>query len=140
MNYATKQDMIDRFGEPDLIELTDRVAPYVAAIVDAVLDRAMADADQEVDSYLRTRYDLPLQTVPAIVPRLACDIAFYLLHHGRATEEVAKRYQNATKLLRSISKREMDLGIEEDQPPSTNMNIRVDSPARIFTDETLGDY
>lgn len=140
MTYATKQGMIDRYGETDLIELTDRTEPYTGAIVDSRLDRAMADADQEVDSYLRTRYELPLASVPDIVTRLASDIAFYLLHHGRATEEVEKRYQNAVKVLRSISKREMDIGIAEDDVPSNDMPIRVDSPGRVFTDETLEDY
>ncbi|RRD90117.1 DUF1320 domain-containing protein [Conchiformibius steedae] len=42
--------MIDRFGEGELIKLTDRT--HRRAIDDAVLDKAMADAVAEAGSYL----------------------------------------------------------------------------------------
>ena len=64
--YATRQDMISRFGEEEIRLLTDRDGS-AGAIVDAVLDQVLADASAEIDGYIGGRYRLPLVTVPQIL-------------------------------------------------------------------------
>ncbi|GIX17702.1 MAG: hypothetical protein KatS3mg119_1888 [Rhodothalassiaceae bacterium] len=101
--YAQLQDLIDRVGAREITELTDRADPPAGAIDASVAERALADADAEIDGYLAARYDLPLSPVPAVLTRLATDIARYRLWDDRAPEEVRQRYEDAVRLLREIA-------------------------------------
>ena len=114
MSYATLQELVDRYGEERLVQLTDR---SMAEVIDqAVLLRAIADA--EIDGYLAARYRLPLASVPPVLTRIAPDIVFYRLHSDEAPEEVRTRYEDARRLLEGISRGSVGLGVPEteDQP------------------------
>lgn len=95
MTYATRQDLIDRYGAE---EIAQREAGTSA---DAV-DRALADADAEIDSYVASKYAVPLVPVPARVIKVACTIARYYLLGGSATEEERADYTDARAWLRDI--------------------------------------
>jgi len=99
--YATLQDLIDRFGEREIEQLTSRMAMDV--IDNAAVTRAVADAGDEIDCYLAVRYTLPLRTVPPLVCRLTCDVARYRLYDDAATEEVRRRYDDAVSLLERLA-------------------------------------
>lgn len=121
MIYATRQDMTQRFGEAELIALTDRDG--TGQIGAAVLARAMDDAQATVDGYIGKLYRLPLAGClkPATVPtggmastafyvsppmltRLACDLARYYLYTDLPDEhEVARRHKQAMTELMSIA-------------------------------------
>ena len=73
MGYATQQDLVERFGEEELIQLTDR--EHAQLIVADVIDRALSDADAEIDSYLGVRYTLPLVSIPVLLVGVAANIA-----------------------------------------------------------------
>ena len=45
MNIITREDLLERFGEKELMELTDREA--YAVINDSVLQKAIEDAEAE---------------------------------------------------------------------------------------------
>lgn len=107
MPYCTKQNMIDRFSELELIQLTDRA--NLDVINDTVLNQALSDADAEINAYL-TAYSLPLSTVPANLVRIAGDIARYYLFDDQATEQVKTRYNDAIKYLQMIGKGQISLG------------------------------
>jgi phage gp36-like protein len=116
MSYTTLQELVDRYGEERLVQLTDR---SMAEVIDqAVLLRAIADADAEIDGYLAARYRLPLASVPPVLTRIAPDIVFYRLHSDEAPEEVRTRYEDARRLLEGISRGSVGLGVPEteDQP------------------------
>jgi phage gp36-like protein len=102
MSYATQQDLVDRFGSAELAGLTDPVAG--STINATTVTRALTDADAEIDTRLSARYDTPLATVPAVIVRLAADLARYFLWDVRATEQVRNRYKDAVALLDKISK------------------------------------
>lgn len=108
MGYVTKADMIARYGEDQLIQLTDRA--NVGAIDDAVLDAAIADVDAEVDSHLQGRYSLPLTEVPKILTRAAATIAYAELHTLELPEAAANRLKWARGLLEQLSKGTIQLG------------------------------
>ncbi|MFN3879801.1 MAG: gp436 family protein [Nitrincola lacisaponensis] len=110
--YATTQDMINRYGQDELVLLTDRDGS-LGAIADLVLDQALADASAEIDGYLGGRYQLPLPTVPAVLTRICCDIARYLLHDEQAPEQLQKRYESSIKFLRSLGNGELSLGLPD---------------------------
>ena len=57
MNYATVQDMVDRFGERELVQLTDSALLAVQA---APAERALADAQALADGFVGRVYRLPL--------------------------------------------------------------------------------
>ncbi|MDR2450995.1 MAG: DUF1320 domain-containing protein [Candidatus Accumulibacter sp.] len=100
--YASPDAMRDRYREAVLAQLT---AFDGADLIDeAVLARACADADSEIDSFLAVRWPVPLAPVPAVIVRLACDIAYYRLHQDIADEHPAVRlYRDALALLRAYA-------------------------------------
>ena len=132
MTYATQQDLIDRFGEEELVQLTARAG---GSTIDAtVVAKALADADAEIDSYLAARYTLPLVTVPEVVARLAADMARFYIYDDRATEQVSKRYDNAVKLLKSIASGAVTLGVDsQNAQPVTEGGAQIDANDRVFT-------
>lgn len=105
MTYATQTDLIERFGELELAQRTNRVDG--ATIDTVVLGRALADADAEIDSYLATRYTLPLSSTPPVVNRLACDITRYRLFDDGVPETVRVRYQDAVSVLKRLASGDM---------------------------------
>lgn len=107
MTYATQADLVDRFGELELAQRTDRTNGTVIDTV--VLGRALADADAEIDSYLATRYTLPLASTPVVVTRLACDMTRYRLYDDGVPETVRVRYQDAVSLLKRLASGDVQL-------------------------------
>lgn len=138
MAYATKEAMIARFGEAELIQLTDRAVPAAGAIDDAVLVGAMTDADMESDASIGARYTLPLTEVPPVVTRIACDLARYFLFDKAAPEEVRNRAKDARDLLRRIAKGEVSLGLDT-APPTVESPV-VSNPGRTWDFGSLGDF
>ena len=55
--YATRQDMVNAFGEKECIALTDR--DFTGQIDDHVMDVKLTQASAEIDSYLAGRYPIP---------------------------------------------------------------------------------
>ena len=110
MPYCTKQDLIDRFGSDELMQLTDR--DNMGLIDDTVLNQAINDASAEMDGYLASRYSLPLVNIPQTLKPLCCNIARYKLYDEQASEQVSKRYDAAIKFLFSVSKGEISLGVD----------------------------
>lgn len=62
--YATKQDMIDRFGENEIIQLTDRLTAQGNVVFDTLLDAKLDDACAELNVILSCCYDL--RTIKAV--------------------------------------------------------------------------
>lgn len=114
MAYATVEDMIARFGELEVIQLTDRnqdglIDEDVAAV-------ALADATAEIDAYLG-RFKRPFTDVPPILKRLCCDIARYRLTAANGvliTDEIRNRYKiDVLDLLCAMAKGEVQLGVDD---------------------------
>lgn len=117
MAYATVQDLIDRFGELELIQLTDLELQAVQA---GKVERAIDDAQAFADGFLGRVYRLPLpgcakpaptpddlHAVDLVAPpqlvRITCDVARYYLYKDLAPEhEVYLRYKAAERELQAI--------------------------------------
>lgn len=130
MTYATQLDMTERFGEQEVIQLTDRDG--TGAIVTAVLDAALADADSMIDGYLATRYTLPLASPPTVLARIACDLARYYLYDDKAPPQVAERYQAAVAFLKSVSRGEVTLGVPAVTDGAATGTAEMQSGGRVF--------
>jgi len=85
MPYASLPDFVDAFGTQLSIELTNLEDPTATTVNTAAFDRAAADGDGLINSYLAGRYRLPLETVPPLILGIALDIYRYKL--GRNAEE-----------------------------------------------------
>lgn len=137
MPYATQADLEARFGVDELTQLTDRVG---AGVPDAaIVARALADADAEIDGYLASRYDLPLTTVPPVLARIACDIARYRLWEDRASEEVRLRYEDARRMLESIARGQVSLGLPAANAAPALAEVSLGN-ARVMTRDGTGGY
>lgn len=140
MPYATQADVTDRFSTVELTQLTDR-DNTVNAIDATVLERALLDADAEIDARLQGRYALPLARVPRLLVNIACDIARYRLYDDRATDQVTRRYEDAIRLLDKIGKGEVSLGLDASiQPTPPTGGPSYTNAARVFSRDELGDY
>ncbi|NDV20924.1 DUF1320 domain-containing protein [Pseudodesulfovibrio sp. JC047] len=134
MAYATTQDIIDRYGEDQLLILADRDGDGLAD--EQVTGRAIADADSEIDLHLSKLYDLPLAAVPSVLVQVAVDIAIYRMCNSDAlvTEEIRRRYEDARSILRRIAKGEVQLGLPELEKSSGTASSPaiVNGPPRVF--------
>jgi phage gp36-like protein len=149
MVYASSDDMIARYPNRDLVQLTNE-DPTQTAINTTVIDQALADASAEIDGYLDGRFALPLTDPPAVLNRLSCDIAMYRLQALRPIHDMAdarQRYDDAVQLLIRVARGEVTLGLTEDNlEPAEGLNvIEVEqgcggSPIRILSRRSLQSY
>ena len=138
--YATQQDMVDRYGEAELLDFSDRVG--AGRIDAAVVAQALASADAQIDAYVGTRYDLPLPEVPPLLVDLACTIARFRLQKDRASERVKADYDTALKTLEHLASGKATLPIStgEAPPAADGGGVQVEGPERIFSRETLKGF
>ncbi len=131
MAYASEQDMVDRFGADELIQLTDRDG--LGVVDSALVAQALADASDVIDGHLAGRYALPLATVPGVLRLLCCDIARFLLHDDRATEAVERRHRDALAYLERVASGAVALGLSDDgQRAAGSDGAQVLSAGRVF--------
>lgn len=138
--YATRDDLVARFGEAEIANLE-----AMQTQPDAV-NEALQDASEEVDSYVAVAYELPLPLIPSTLKRVACNIARYRLYFQQPTEEVEKRYESEVKYLQRIADKKAVLPVldEEDKPtgelpsqsPAT-MPIGTTYRGGMFADDIL---
>lgn len=137
MSYATQQDLVDHYGEAEIIQLSDRAD--TGAINAAVVAEALTDASEEMDGYIGTRYALPLPTQPTALTRICADIARYRLYQF-PPDEVAQRYKDAVKFLENISKGSVTLGLPQAEQPESAGEPQSSKPSRVFTRTSLTDF
>jgi phage gp36-like protein len=136
MAYSLLADIKKLIPEETLIQLTDDEG---AGIVNQVrLDEAIAHADEEINSYLGLRYNIPFASpIPGIVKKMSVDITIYNLY-SRKLETIPStrgdRYKNAIRMLEGISKGTVSIG-ESTEPAGETDQVKADRTAedRIFT-------
>ena len=79
MAYATVADMTTAFGSDELITVTTPAGVDRTNIDQGKVDAACAVASDEIDSYLRRRYAVPLTTVSPKLLRTCCVLARWAL-------------------------------------------------------------
>ena len=138
--YITQQDLIERIGKDELIILSDRDG--TGEINTAVVERAIADATDEINMHLSSRYSMPLPKVPETIKRLAVSLTVYWLSETEVTmsDLMKGRYQNAVKTLKALADGSMRLGLPEASTPNENTagDVQLVSGERLHTRKTLG--
>lgn len=104
--YCTEQSLIVRFGEQELIQLSDR---YNTGVIDSgVVALAISDATAKINGYLAL-YPLPLAVIPDGFERMACDIARYYLYDDAVPDQVRRRYDEAVTYLAAVASGAVEL-------------------------------
>ncbi|HZP98039.1 MAG TPA: DUF1320 domain-containing protein [Reyranella sp.] len=99
--YTDQSELTTRFGAEELLGIADRDGD---GTIDAdVVTQAIAAAQATIDSYIGTRYALPLVTVPATVKKVCQDLARYELYTIEAPKAVSDKYDQAIAWLKDIS-------------------------------------
>lgn len=134
MAYCTEAEIINQIPEEELIQFADDDGDEVADT--GVIEKAISDADAEIDGYLSGRYTLPFSTVPPILNKLSVDIAIWNLYSRRTVpnEMREKRYNAAVAMLKLMAKGEVKLGVTP-EPTGAEQNIKAsrETSDRIFT-------
>ncbi len=152
MIYAQPSDMIARYPNRDLVQLTNE-DPTQTVVNQIVLQQALADASAEIDGYLESRFTLPLSDPPAVLARLTCDVAMYRLQALRPLHDLAearKRYEDAVAVLVRVADGTLTLGLAPDnqEPPEASGAVVTDAggdrsgtvPPRVFSRGTLKGF
>lgn len=128
MAYAAVADMVARFGDLEVMQITDRNQDGL--IDEDVALVALEDATAEIDAYLG-RFKRPFAETPPVLVRLCCDIARYRLTAASGvliTEEIRNRYKiDVLDLLRALAKGEVQFGIDD-----AGVEIESDSDGIVF--------
>ncbi|MBF0858801.1 DUF1320 domain-containing protein [Gluconobacter sp. LMG 31484] len=107
MAYASVSDLIQRFGERELINNTTPEGMPGESIDQARVSQALTDASALIDSFLNRRFAVPLQDAPASVVNACCKIArFDLAQSGASqpTEQMRLDQKDALAWLTLIAK------------------------------------
>ena len=142
--YCTIDELKTVIPEQDMIELTDDSVP-AQVVIAANANKAISDASELIDGYLRGHYALPLSATPGMIATLACDIAVYRLYARKVRvnppEGVSERYKAAIKVLEQIQKGDITLGVGGSVSTESNMDgIAVTPQDRIFTRNTMQGF
>src|SRR5581483_5414709 len=141
MSYATQEELIDRYSERMLVQLTDRAQPATGEIDAAVVARALADTDATIDGYLKGRYRLPLAETPPLVTDLALQIAIYKLHRKSPDEKIRKDYDDALRTLRDIASGTVRLDVAGVEPAASGASgVKTNDRERPLTPENLKGF
>jgi len=110
MGYATRDDLISRFGAEEIGSLDAGTGPRTWPRIAA----ALGDAAAEIDAVIAARWSLPLPegTYP-LLTAIACDIARVRLYDDAVPETVKERAMRARAKLRKIGAGGYDLVTHE---------------------------
>lgn len=139
MAYCKLSDVVQRFPQQSIQDLTDD--DLTGHVVDSVLDSAADDASEVIDSYVRGRYATPFAApVPSLILQIAVDLTVYNLYRRRfdqaMPEDIAKRREEALKMLREIQGGAVRLFNDPALPPTIVLGSKTEAD-REFSSDTL---
>lgn len=142
MPYATLQDITDRYGEDLQHNLVNQSASDDSAALTGIVERALGDASEEVNLYLRGRVVVPLTVVPEVIRRVVVDLALAMLPTEGAGDNdlVQDRAKAARKLLSTIASGALDLGLPAPAGAAGGGGVQFSGPGQIFTADALQGY
>lgn len=138
MSYAQVQDMVDRYGEEELILLTDTTGTPPSVINEARVAEKLEDADAEINGRISARVTVPVTPVPRILVAKACMLARYYLYPRNCPDQVRQDYEDTIAWLTLVADGDVVLGDNASAPtPTVSGGPQIAAPARTFTSGTL---
>lgn len=138
MPYASLEDLIERAGEDEILQVADRDEDGTPD--PDVVEAALVHADNIANGYVAVRYALPLTAVPDLLRTWCVSIARYHLHRDGAPDYVVRDYKDALASLKDLARGVLDLPIGADDPqpaPSDSGRVSIVGPEPVFTADKL---
>lgn len=141
MPYVTLAQLIERYGEPALVAVTD-VAEFATGVVnEAKVDRAIADADAVIDGYLVRKYALPLAEAQPLLVKIAGSLVFYDLHTFQPDEKIVNEQKLALAMLRDIAAGTVALTVAGLEPENVGgSGARITDRDRQLTQDNMKGF
>lgn len=136
--YATLDDMTTRFGQQELLELTD--AAMTGNVDTNEVDTALGDATELVNGYIAARYRVPLSPVPDMVRRWCCDIARFYLHKVAVPDAVKAGHDAALQGLREVARGVVQLQATGVETAGASGETVLAVGSRTFTDGSMRGF
>lgn len=138
--YASQTDITDLYGDEALY-----VAEVDGVVSASAVAKALTSASREIDTFLATRYDLPLPIQPPELVQPAVDIAVYRLASTRSllSQDIRDRYDDAMAMLQRLSQGKQELVLPRPdpvagEPPLNTANpIVLEGSPRLFDRKTM---
>jgi phage gp36-like protein len=142
--YAQPTDLENRYPNRDLVQLSNE-DPAVTTVNSAYLTIHLGDASAEIDSYLESKYQLPLSDPPVLLVRLCCDIAIYRMQELRPLhdlQDARDRYNDAIAYLKRVAAGDVTLGLSADakEPPPATPSVFVRAARKMFSRRRLRGF
>jgi phage gp36-like protein len=131
--YCTLTDLVDRYGEAEVLAYADRDRDGLADA--ALVDGVLADVDAEIDTYLAGRYTLPLSETPRVLVRIACELArerLMMAQGARLDAEAPERRaaDGARAMLRDIARGVISIGAPV--PAASAGSVQMETGGRVW--------
>ena len=139
--YAEVTDMIERFGEGEMVRLSVADGEIPDDIVPARIEAALMSATDLVDSYLRNRYSVPLLPAPASIVEATCVIARCALSSGgdrNPSEQMIKNREATIAWLKGIAS--SLISIDTATPVAPPAGARSTDRDRIFPSNSVDGF
>lgn len=138
MPYTSLAQLTDRYGDRLLVSLTDREEVATGTIDTDVIDRVLADADAQIDGYLKARYKLPLAATPPLIADLAQVIAIWKLHRFDPPQKVKDDYAEAIRMLKDIGRGILVLDVAGAEPEGSGASgVRITDRERPLSADRM---
>lgn len=141
MAYVTLAQLIERYGEPALIALTDRGEIATGVVNEATVNRAIADADATIDGYLVRKYALPLAEAQPMLVKIAGSLVFYDLHTYQPDDKIVNDQKQAMALLKDIGSGVVALTVAGLEPENVaGSGARITDRDRQLTQDNMTGF
>jgi phage gp36-like protein len=139
MTYAALEDLIERAGETEILQVADRDGND--APDPDVIEAALVHADNIVNGYVAHRYGLPFVQTPDLVRTWATSIARYYLHRDGAPDQVKDDHKEALAALKDVARGMISLPDAAGQEPQQTQGVHMAiHPDEVFTRQKLAGY
>lgn len=113
LKYTSVQKLVNLLSERQLAQLSDDtdVSDDEISTDNGRIEQFLAYAEATVESYIQTRFPLPLEPIPTTVEYAALVIAKYrlMLRREYMTEEIGMEYKGVMDWLRAVKMDDADL-------------------------------
>lgn len=122
MSYATRADLVERFGDAEIKQLEHEGVSY---------SQILEDTEALINGYLARSYQVPLKKPSALLVGWACDIARYKIRSrtirgsDALSDDVRKRYEDVLKQLKDAADGSLVLDLEVTPTETNNATTRV---------------
>ncbi|MBW8283324.1 MAG: DUF1320 domain-containing protein [Rhizobium sp.] len=139
MTYASLEDLIERAGAKEILQVADRDKDGTAD--PEVVDAALVHADNIVNGYVGAKYALPLLDTPDLVRTWAVAIARHYLHRNGPPSYVETDYDNAIAALKDVARGIITLPIANGGSPSiAGGSFQGSAPDEVFNGSFLSGW